>query len=631
MDHPNLTPDTTFPYRLFRFAHKRSLDAVSSSYFAVVSKDSAPVGLVLTIDIPERWHHAKEAATAFWQIYVREFTHSESRSTLTRFEEALKELNKAVVKAQEKIQEPISVAAVILEDSQINFSTIGTCRILLVRSGIFSDVTAGADKAGNQFAAVTSGDIDGNDTVCVTNQNLYEFLAAEPNELWDQSTIEQLAAEIQSRAQNSANSLNLVLLQYSTDHSGQATLYWEESEKRYPISWPKFNWPSLPRLTWPNRPKLAWPKLALPNLAAIKQLPLLLKNFKRPPFQPVRATPSSLPRAESRGVEGPPRRLQIAGAALVILIGLIWVWQRPNPNESPPPTQSISERLATVAVEDSVSFLRDYVTEIVALSSDSRSQFAETLLNRGIELTSLPELITEVPNRIVEISPADNSLFMVDETGQLWELPIGGQLKQIDHLFKVSQPTGLAAFSATSLAISDGLGNIWHYRGEASGPVAVSLSAALTSVTKKIAKFSNNLYIYSAEPPAIFRASNFAGEITATAPYNTPTVVNNATIHDFAVNGDFIAITDGQIVSWRRNETTRSSLPYLFAKAYSRIDATEGGIIVLQTDNLITVISPTNEVIWQRYFAGGRTIGSIAIIGDDIWFTANGGVYNVTL
>ncbi|MEX2361801.1 MAG: PP2C family serine/threonine-protein phosphatase, partial [Patescibacteria group bacterium] len=274
MELDKLTPDTTFPYRLFRFAHKRQLNSVSSSYFAIVSKDSHPVGLVLSIDIDERWHHARSAATTFWQILVREFNHSESRSTLIRFEAALKELNKAVVKTQEKVRQPISVAAAILESNQIHFSTIGTSRILLVRSGKFSDVTSGPEKGGNQFAAVTSGDVDANDTLIIANQNIYEFLAAEPDELWQPREIDLLCQEIQSRAQNSEQALNCLIMRYDPDRPAQQTLYWEESEKHYPIKLPKFSLPTLPKIALPqlklptippSLKRLALPKLSLPT------------------------------------------------------------------------------------------------------------------------------------------------------------------------------------------------------------------------------------------------------------------------------------------------------------------------------------------------------------------------------
>ncbi len=609
MDQTNLTADTTFPYRLFRFAHKRSLDAVSSSYFAVLSKDSHPVGLILMIDIPERWHHAREAATSFWQIYVREFTHSESRSTLIRFEEALKELNKAIVKSQEKIQQPVSVAAVILEDNQIHFSTIGTCRILLARSGTFSDVTAGADKAGGQFAAVTSGDIDSNDIVCITNQNLYEFLASEPAELWQQPSVEQLASEIQSRAQNSQNSLNLVLLQYSTDQSAQATLYWEESEKRYPIRLPKFHLPNLPQFSKPAFPRLTMPKLPKISFGFFRELPALVRRIKRP----------------SR------RQLQFGAIAIILAVGLIWVWLRPNQPETSSQNITITSQLSEVAAENTLTFLRENAGTISGLAEDQRTELAQALIGRGIELASLLGVVSELPNSVVDISPAGESLYLVDETGQLWQLLFSGGLKQIDHLFKVGQPTGLVAFSETSLVVTDSLGNIWHYRGEANGPVAVALPAPLSTGVKLIAKYAANLYIYTAESNGIYRASGFAGEITATTPYNNLSAVSGAQLLDFTVNGDFIALTSNGVVSWRRGEQTRSILPYLFTNADSRIDTTEAGLTVIQTDNLITVLTPANELVWQRYFVSDKTISGVAIVGGELWFVANNSVYQVTL
>lgn len=609
MDQTNLPVDTAFPYRLFRFVHRRALDAVSSSYLAIISKDSRPVGLILMIDIPERWYHARGTATLLWQIFVREFAHSVSPSTLNRFEQALKELNLTIVTAQEKIKQPISVAAVILEGNQMHFSTIGTSRVLLVNGESLNDVTAGAHKTGQQFAAVTSGEIDGSDTVCVANQNLYEFLAAEPNELWNQSTVEQLAQEIQTRAQNSHSSLSLVLLRYASDNPGQSTLYWEESEKRYPIRWPKFSFP-----TWPKLPKLALPKLVLPAAANLafglwKQLPILAQKLLRPPIW--------------------PRRLVLA--VLGILAASLWIWQRPLTTTQSQQVTTLAGQLNETAIEETLPFLRHNIPNIAALPAEQRAELAQALLGRGIELMALPELISELPHQVIAISSAGELLFLLDETGQLWQLSQNGELKQLDHLFKISQPTGLVAFGETSLVATDNLGNIWYYRGDVNGPVALALPAPLTGGVKQIAKFANNLYIYSSAQNAIYRISGFSGEIGGVAPYNGLAAISQAVLPDLTVNGDFITIVANHIVSWRRDNQTRPPLPYLFADLSSQLDATEKGLIVAQTDNLITVITAANELLWQRYYVSDKKISAVAIIGTNLWFVAAKDAYRVEL
>jgi hypothetical protein len=598
MDYPPLTPDTTFPYRLFRFAHKRTLDSVSSSYFAIVSKDNNAVGLVLSIDIDEQWHHARSAATTFWQIFVREFNHSESRSTLTRFEEGLKELNKAVVKTQEKVHQPISVAAAIFENNQIHFSTIGTNRVLLSRDGKFSDVTSGSDKSGNQFAAVTSGDLTDSDAVMICNQNFYEFIAAEPDELWRHADATALAEEFLARAQNTAEALNCVLIQYDADNPAQTTLYWEDSEKRYPISLPKV-----------RLPKLALPAVALPKWPKKFQLksPRSI-NFSKivEPFKSLKIKKV---------------HLIIAGLVILAIVSTSLLSGRAN-QESPAPQQSLSDKFAGLGKDEFISqALAELSGNSQNLSPSDLTEITQIAAAYGIEIIANPTPTSQLPATAVAADSAGNSLYIVDETGQLWQLGSTNQLKQIDHQFKVINPTALVAFKEDSVIISDNLGNIWFYQGKTAGPTAIALPSKLSSGEKLISKFANNLYLYSRQQNAVYRQANFSGTISTSTPYFGLTALGNTRPISWSINGDFLMVTnDKKIIGILREKITLQAIASPYATATSRISATDQKIAVAD-GNLLTIYDSSGQLLKQSILISKDPISAIAATTEGLWLT----------
>ena len=608
MEYDHLTPDTTFPYRLFRFAHKRTLDSVSLSYFAVVSKDNHPVGLVLSIDINERWHHARQAATNFWQIFVREFNHSESRSTLIRFEESLKELNKAVIKTQEKVKQTISVVAVVLEGNQIHFSTIGTSRVLLLRTGKVNDVTTGSTRSGNQFAAVTSGDLDVNDTLLIANQNLYEFTAAEPDDFWENNTVDELTKKILSRTQNSKQALNCVIIKYSPDDTIQTTLYWEDSEKHYPINLPKF---SLPKI-----PKLSLPKISFSKIKGI------LSKVKK--IKPIKFKPSHLLRAIK------PIYIYIVAIVMAVGFGVSALTSRDNsPQNNPDEVTPVVERFSNTTANEQINFLLALAEAggIKNLTPEETTRLIEVAANNNIIVVIPTGKISELPENIVSISAFNGLAYLLDETGQLWQIGINDQLKQIDHLIKISNPLSLVAYGEASLVANDTLGNIWYYNGDSAGPTTLPLPANLSQGKKLIAKYLNNLYIFSEDKNAIYRQTNFGGKITTNSPYSGVTSLGDSKVWSWAINGDFIFLTNrSNILGMLRDKITVNPFTAPYATANSKITS-EKELIAIKDRQLLTVYNVNGSLLWQKFYLTDEKITDVSLTGNTLWFTIGNEVY----
>lgn len=608
MEQNKLTPDSTFPYRLFRFAHKRTLDSVSVSYFAVVSKDNNPVGLVLTVDIDERWHHSKQAAINFWQIFVREFNHSESRSTLTRFEESLKELNKAVIKAQSRVKQTISVVALVLESNQIHFSSIGTSRVLLHRSGKINDVTTGSTRNGNQFAAVTSGDIDGNDTLLITNQNLYEFTAAEPDEFWESNDPNELSKKILTRTQNSEQALNCVILQYSPDETTQTTLYWEESDKHYPIKFPSLSLPSLPKF---SLPKVSFNKM--PNIFT------LFKKIK-------------LPQLKFSGIikKFKPIYIYITVVIVAMVFGVsVLLNRQTSPSVNQLDEISIVEDFSNTTLSDRLSFLFNLAStnKINSLTKEEADNLTALALESNIETIIPIGKISELPHNVVSISSHEGSLYLLDETGQLWQIAVNDQLKQIDHLIMVKSPTSLVAFGETSLIASDSLGNIWHYNGETAGPTSLVMPSNLSVGNKLIAKYLNNLYIYSESKNAIYRQVNFTDKITTNSPYSGLTSLGDSKIWSWTINGDFVFLTNrSDIVGLLRDKITINAITIPNASADSNISSEEE-VVITSSKQLLSAYLPDGSLVWQKFYLTDEKITDVSVSGNTVWFSIGKEIY----
>jgi len=597
MENRQLTPDSTFPYKLFRFAHKRNLDEVSISYFAVVSKDNQPVGLVMTINVDEQWHPARSAATNFWQIFVREFNRSASRSTLVRYEDSLKELNIAINKTKEKIHQPISVATAVFENNQIHFSSIGNNRILLFRDGKISDVSSGGDKSGNQFAAVTSGDLTPNDVVFLTNQNFYEFIVAEPDELWVSSDAEYLSKELLSRTQNTNSAFNCVIVQLEYAQPSQTTVYWEESDKIYPLAMPKFPKVSLPRLRvsaikLPTR----WPKIFLPTKFSIPSVPALTSYLRRPAI------------------------IAVIVFIILALVGINYFNKNRQSSTGEQPTPTATQLVAGLNRTEFIDQLQKIVT--TSLDSLAPAEIAEltSMANtQGISLSQEPPIISELPESAAAIDWTSGSFFLVDQTGQLWQLT-NNQLKQIDHQFKIINPTSLVAFNEDRIVITDTLGNIWQYDGKREGPVALSLPSPLSTGKKLVAKFGNNLYVYSNPQSAVFRQANYAGKITTSSSYFglTPTIKNSKVIA-WGINGDFLLVSDAdKLVGVLRNQLTIKPID-LPNNSGQPIIAVSETTIALANENLLTIYDSKGNQVSQQLFLTKEKISALSIVNQQIW------------
>lgn len=606
MEQNTLTPDSTFPYRLFRFAHKRALDSVSVSYFAVVSKDNNPVGLILSIDIDERWHHARQAATNFWQIFVREFNHSESRSTLIRFEESLKELNKAVIKAQAKVKQTISVVAIVLEGNQIHFSTIGTSRIFLHRSGEINDVTTGSTRNGNQFAAVTSGDVDTNDTLLIANQNLYEFIASESDELWEDNDLNELSKKILGRTQNSEQALNCVILQYSPDETTQTTLYWEEGDKRYPIKFPKLSLPVLPKI---SLPKISFSKLSI-IFNSIKKI-----NFSQLKFHKLKKVK--------------PVYLYMVAVIIAVAFGASALLNRQTNSSTDPLEETTVIDFTNTDGTKRLDFLFNLAStnKIIALSSDEITQLTVLARENNIEIVTPVGKISELPRSVVSISTHEGLLYLLDESGQLWQVGVNDQLKQIDHLIMVKNPTSLVAFSETSLVATDSLGNIWHYNGETTGPTSLVLPSNLSSNNKLIAQYLNNLYIYSESNNSVYRQTNFTDKITTNSPYTGLTSLGSSKIWSWTINGDFIFLTDrSDIVGLLRDKITINAIATPNSTAQSNISS-EDDVIIISSKQLLSAYLPDGTLLWQKFYLTNEEITDVSVSGNTVWFSIGKEIY----
>lgn len=603
MENRNISPDSTFPYRLFRFAHKKTLQVVSNSWFAILSKDKTPIGLILSIDIPEQWHHARSGSTSLWQTFVREFNSHEGRPTIIRFEEALKELNKAVVKLSQKVEQTISVGAAILENNQIHFSTIGTSRVLLVRSGIFSDISSDAENSGKQFSAVTSGDIDKNDWIFIGNQPFYEFASAEPDELWQSDSIKELSSEILSRTHNPGESLNAVLIQYFPDDPLQTTLYWEQSEKRYPIRLPQ-----LPKISFTNNFKFEPPKIKIN--ANIPKLP----KFKI--GKPIIADKKKV------GIA--------AGIVLLAIVGSFILLRGNSGNDVQ--EVSVLQEFSEINPDNTLNYIIELLNSdrFNSVSSEDVQEIIRLAQQRGLNIVETPETQNELPDRIKSISIANNSVFAVDETGQLWEIDANNQLIKIDHQFLISEPSSIVAFGPESLVVSDKIGNIWHYNGDPEGPLSLTLPNAIGANPKLIARYSNNLYIYTPENGAIYRQLNFSGSITASSPQTRVPAAIDPQLLTWSVNGNFVlGASDNTIYQLSRTESQPfgqidwlDNSASVHSQSIDRVFASTKQLLVdLRTD------SSTNT---QTVFWTNRHIADLVTDGSNLWLAIDRSIYRLS-
>jgi|GEM_PF-2345588 len=596
--------ETRAPYDYLLLSHREKLDD-RFSQTQVFHPNLAPriVSLVVSVEILNPWHPTAELGREIITSLLREFSRSESQSILASFEESLKKTNRLINETAERLKTPVSVAAAVLIGNEIHLAACGNAHILLFRNNKLVSV-GDLKKRSAQFESVTSGDLGEGDWLMLANAELDPLVKSLGGLLAEPITLEELEHKLVEAADPSnRNRVGGIIMRHN--RQGQhRTLVWEEKEPVVPLKLPKVN---LPKINLSSAAiSLAGAARSLAGLARLVME--RLRRFKRP----------KLPKFGLRlptDIKAPKfsfswRLLPIAIFIAALIAGSTFAYRQISSalQEEPPPA-TLDEKLAQVEPQQRLAFLNDNFNfdEYQGLSEENKDRLESLLSEAAITMLS-PTSLAQLPQDIVAISLGYENPVVLDTSGELWIIDQGLPIKnEQDRL--IIEPYDVAAFNRNLIVVSDRGGNVWLINDTPESPVALSLPTPLASGEKKLAKFQNNLYLYSLPSGDFYRAANFSGTLEQATLYASSSELGLAKVTDWGINGQIVTLTeDGQLSDFVRNRRGEVNLTVPISNSLELLTTRE-------EDSRIFVLAGRALLSYQ---ANGEPLGSYFIALKDI-------------
>jgi len=578
---------------------ERPIDRYLSSQVISLEHNNRTATLFCVVEILNQWHPAREIGATLPQTFIRLFGRSNHHSLLTKFEDTLKNLNKNLETASEKVLTDVSCAFLLACDQDVYFSAIGSAQVLLLRNNKLSLVGGQAKTAKQEsyFGTVTSGELSTEDWLFIANDQMAQLLhQIGPEELFEASAD---ATEFwhQAAAQIPAGTVAGACIRLASDQAGLEVLYLDQLDSRVPISLPKL---SLPHFSLTNsqtalQRSLDWLKNNFAKLTKLRQ-------FNWPSFRNYRFTKKNLAIAA------------VIGAVILSLIG----WQVHSKKTTAAPNVTANPLVTDFSTDQLRSFFQKDLTEsnYQKLSTTQQDFLKTAAVADKTTIVPLPSAVSELPNPIVAldaIGDSTTSLILLDSTGQLWQQS-NGSVSQLTQNRPIAQPRSLTAFSATKIVVTDNNGNVFLVN---SGQVsALALPTKLAIGPKLVARFGANLYLYNQTDSQIYRVTNFTDNLTGATAYLSGATVPN--LSDWMINGDiFTVTTDGKIQDWQRGKLTSTQFEAEIPAGTTRIDKNSTDSVVVTSGRYLDI-----------YNASGQRTNSLAIVSNDpitdIFQTNNG-------
>ncbi len=576
---------------------ERPADRFLASNVHQLSHGRRSITFISVVEILDAWNPARELGISIPQTFIRLFTTSEHQSILTKFEDALKGINKLLADARIKSTSPVNCALTLVADDEVYLASVGQVGLLLLRNGRVSHLSADAagSTSSNEFTTVTSGELTSDDWLFVANMNLGHLIEDLPvGELsMAATTIRELERYLeQQMSLEDRRTLAGCVIRYSPEQSILSTLYLDEVESRTPI----------------NLPKFTTPRVKLPSFSF--QLAIQLFDRLKPLIRRLSA-----------------RQWALAGIGLVVIVALIIGITRVtgNEDEANAPTQTLVSQMAGLSAAEIRSFIDAEVSAdaFSNLSSADQSLLRNMITAAGITLTALPKEVSTLPNPIVAIdnvAASPTEVYAIDSTGQLWRWQ-NQQLVKIEQKQLISQPTSLAVLSTSRVVVSDAVGNIWLFDGSTNQPQSLTLPTTLATGKKIVQKFGRNLYLFNSADNQVYRVTNFDKDLNSASVLVRSSVLSNAPITELAINGDIWSINAaGSILGLRRNSVLPA--PNLAATSSTyQLAATETELVVA-TNRLLTNFDIATSTTTEAAVLTNDPVTDIAPNATEGWWLA---------
>lgn len=559
---------TAPPYDILKFGrNERLVDRFIASEAHTIDAKAGQCLMVITVEIENPWHHAREFGQQILSSLVREFVRSESNSNLIRFEQSLKLANHVIGQAHEKLGVPIGCAVALFSGEEIHFAVTGPSKILLVRNSQLSDVTATEGSDLEQFSSVTSGDLTSNEWLIVTNAKMAAFLTNVEPAVWSENDLGALGAQlIELAPAHERDQFSAVVLRYNDGSLRQEqTILWDTLEHVTPIKLPKLTLPKI-RTDTIIQALRSWAKRLIDATKSVvgKVQALRLQRTPRVPKPEGPKVTSEgarrfrLPRLTIRS------RWQVM-AIIVFLILLIigsktLITRLRAPKNEPTPTTLVEELVAT-AVGQRAAFLTEHFSfdRYRSLPEEQKQTFAQALSAENISVLNTTNVISELPQTIAAVDSFNDILAAIDNDGQLWFIKEGRAVK-VEQSVQITKPISVAMIAEDRILVSDEASNIWLFDGAASQPAALPVASALATGPKIIQKFGRNVYVYHAASKTIYRQTNFDKDLNSLRPF-VKSDITPADVTDVAINGQIVTLDKtGKISIFQANKLVSQNL-----------------------------------------------------------------------
>lgn len=608
---------TEAPYRLVVFGFERKLaDRYCQTVTFRHQFRGRPILLVVSIEIVDPWHHAREVGDALATLISNELNKIASQSLVARFEHSLKAANQFIADRQDRLTTPLHCAVALLAGEEVHLSAIGQATVALGRAGQINYITPPAgDEAA--FGVVTSGDLQRTDWLIIGSPAVRPVAEAvtEALETADENNQGVSSANFMALGQEPWSA---AVIRYQPDAPRSEKMYFDHDSSAMIV---------------PDELRRRNPLQTLSGTlgGGAKFLPVVVNSGKALAEQiqkiPWRSLVNRLPvRFRKPAV--------LATVALVIILISIFGWRQTHRPvaHSPAPTKALVQAMSLPNADFSV-YLSEHFTlsDYQALDGTEQASFKDRIKQTGFEPLELPVVVTRLANDGLLIDRSGDDWYAIDTAGQIWGWK-NQTLAAITQSQLVPQAVSLIAFN-NQWVVSDQTGNIWLVKAD--GQVSsLSLPTDLKSGIKLLAKFETNLYIYAQATGAIYRAANFTNDLAKAAVYIKKETIPLGTIQDLAVNSQIIAIdTAGKIQDFKRNQlgTFAATLPGL--PGSSHLDTQSDNTRIMAVSGRLLTIYPADQpTAGKTYFVlTDRALTDVAVSKTGLFLLDGAAVYQLAL
>lgn len=489
--------------------------------YTVFSFGEKDLSLAVLFEAPDlESFHLRGLEKAWESATAAAFIHR-SLSSEELIEKILTAINTTVKESSISLQG----AVLLTEGLRVHFSTIGETDVLLYDGKTITCVSS--VQKGQDFTAVTSGEVDQQDIVLLTPSFISDEIQNKSK--LTPELLEELCAN-EKIIILSSTSEQVIITSQQTEEPGE------------------------------NRVAVAGKSIASAAATILSTISSTVKKIHLPKIR-VRF-PSKIPKLKFK-ISSLSRPVTIL--ALIIFVGGIYfagtvIAERikiAKQVEAPPKT--LLSRLKDVSDTETVNFLSTEFefAQYQTLNDQEKSEFAQELQRRSIE--PINTVVKQaLPEKILDISMIGSISFVLDASGQLWRYDT--TLRKIEQSGLIVEPQRVLAIKENRILVTDKAGNIWLYDGSATQPISLPLPQSLASGLKLVAKYNNNIYIYSSETKAISRISGFDRDVINPSSYANSETLGLGLLRDLFITGDGIALDNsGKIKIFSRNSSLKEA------------------------------------------------------------------------